>query len=92
MFRFDLHIHSTLSDGDKSPAEIILMAVKNKVKLLSITDHDIISEKEDISAILKNHSLKFIHGAEINCRHKSLSLEILGYYIDPAEKKLSAKL
>jgi len=92
MFRFDLHIHSTLSDGEKSSSEIIRMAVKNKVKLLAITDHDIISEKKDISDILKNHSLKFIHGVEINCRHKSVSLEILGYHIDPVEKKLSEKL
>lgn len=92
MFKFDLHIHSTLSDGDKSPAEIILMAVKNKVKLLSITDHDIISAKKDIADLLKTRSLTFIHGIEINCRHKSQSMEILGYYIDPAERKLRDKL
>jgi len=92
MFKFDLHIHSTLSDGDKSPMEIIRIAVKNKVKLLSITDHDIVLEKNDVNEYAKKHSIKFINGAEINCSHKSLRLEILGYNIDPAERKLSKKL
>ncbi|RMF91964.1 MAG: PHP domain-containing protein [Candidatus Schekmanbacteria bacterium] len=92
MYNFDLHIHSTLSDGELSPFDIVQMAKRNNVKILAITDHDIVSEKNEIIPLLKKHSIEFLHGVEINCSHKSLRLEVLGYNIDPSNKKLSKKL
>ena len=41
----DLHIHSSYSDGCKTPEEIIDSAIKNKIKYISITDHDSISSQ-----------------------------------------------
>ena len=39
----DLHIHTTESDGDFSPEEIIEKAVKAKLRVIAITDHDVVS-------------------------------------------------
>ena len=36
----DLHIHSNLSDGDKSVKELIDILKQKKIELFSITDHD----------------------------------------------------
>lgn len=38
--KIDLHIHSNYSDGVLSVFQIIDEAVKNKVQIISITDHD----------------------------------------------------
>ena len=38
--KIDLHIHSHYSDGMLSPSELIEKAVKEDVKIISITDHE----------------------------------------------------
>ena len=48
MENFDLHIHSTCSDGEKSVSEIIGYAKDNNFKYISITDHDNIDCIEEI--------------------------------------------
>lgn len=37
---FDLHMHTTASDGVLSPAEIVKMAVSKGIESIAITDHD----------------------------------------------------
>ncbi|MBE9594246.1 MAG: PHP domain-containing protein, partial [Proteobacteria bacterium] len=47
----DLHIHSTASDGTLSPAEILKLAQKLKLRAIAITDHDTIDgSKEALQA------------------------------------------
>ena len=36
----EIHMHSIFSDGEFSPSELINLAEKNKVSVLSLTDHD----------------------------------------------------
>ena len=36
----DLHAHTKGSDGDKTPEELIDLAISRKLKALAITDHD----------------------------------------------------
>ena len=39
----DLHTHSYISDGSCSPTDVIKAAKKNKLKAISLTDHDSIA-------------------------------------------------
>ena len=39
-FNFDLHCHSTVSDGLLAPAEVVRRATANGVSVLALTDHD----------------------------------------------------
>ena len=41
--KIDLHIHSTFSDGMNNVMEIIELAKKNDIGIISLTDHDSIS-------------------------------------------------
>ena len=41
--RFDLHTHSSHSDGTYAPAEIVRFAARGRIDLLALTDHDCIS-------------------------------------------------
>ena len=36
----DLHVHTTASDGQYSPTEIIRMAKDKNISLIAVTDHD----------------------------------------------------
>ena len=40
MTRYDLHSHSTRSDGLLSPAEVVRRAAARGVDVLALTDHD----------------------------------------------------
>ena len=76
----DLHIHSSYSDGCKTPEEIIDSAIKNKIKYISITDHDSISSQY----VTRNSydDLVIIPGIELSTEYNDMELHILGYFID----------
>ncbi len=67
--RADLHTHTHFSDGDFSPEELVLSAVRNQIAALAITDHDttsaILHAQKAISQTRVN--LKLVHGVEITC-------------------------
>ncbi|WP_368902835.1 PHP domain-containing protein, partial [Proteus mirabilis] len=37
---YDLHSHTTASDGELSPDELIDRAIEKQITVLAITDHD----------------------------------------------------
>lgn len=41
--KFDLHFHTTLSDGLKTPAEVLAIAEDRGIDFLACTDHDLIN-------------------------------------------------
>jgi len=40
MKKFEIHMHSTFSDGEFSPTRLVDIAKRNGVSELSLTDHD----------------------------------------------------
>ena len=80
----DLHIHSTYSDGDKKPIEILQIAEKLKLKYISITDHENCKAYEDIEKInIKDfYQGKLITGCELMTNYKNIIIEILGYNVN----------
>ncbi len=89
----DLHIHTNLSDGALSPKEIIDEAVKNKVNVISIADHDTIDAYDSNLynyAISKN--IKIINAVEISTKTNNIGVHVLGYNFDINNKDLRKKL
>lgn len=84
----NLHIHTYHSDGVLSPAQVIKNAKKDKLKYLSITDHNTIDAYKDIS----NSDLagiNLITGVEFDCWYKTNFLHILGYGFDLNNESLN---
>ena len=73
MKKFDLHIHTTESDGKKSPKEVVDI-IKEMNKIYSITDHDDIGGYKYVNPA--------ITGAEIAVCHNGRLLDVLIYGID----------
>lgn len=89
----DLHIHTTYSDGELTPREVIDMAVKNKVSIISITDHDTIGAyEEELFDYAKDNNIKIIPGVEISTKNDKCGIHVLGYNIDLNNEEFKNKL
>ena len=64
---FDLHSHSTNSDGQHSVSEVAQMMSDSKVRYWSLTDHDTILGWESARQAAENQGLVFIPGVELTC-------------------------
>lgn len=80
--RFDLHSHSTCSDGLLSPAELVERAVQRGVDVLALTDHDEIKGVADAQAAAAQRGLRLISGVEISVLWEEVTLHIVGLNID----------
>ena len=89
----DLHIHTTCSDGELTPREVIDMAIKNKVSIISITDHDTIGAYEkELFDYAKDNNIKIIPGVEISTKNDKCGIHVLGYNIDLNNEEFKNKL
>jgi predicted metal-dependent phosphoesterase TrpH len=87
--QFDLHCHSTVSDGLLSPPELVAYAANRGVKVLALTDHDDMSGLKAARKEALKHDIKFINGVEISVTWKRRTLHIVGLKVD--ENNLALK-
>jgi len=88
----DLHAHTTASDGDCPPAELVSLAERKHLAVLAVTDHDItdgVAEAAEVAAALP---LRFVAGVEISAEFPAGTMHILGLGIDPASGDLQETL
>jgi predicted metal-dependent phosphoesterase TrpH len=92
---FDLHTHSSFSDGLLTPTELVIRAAKNGVTHLALTDHDEVAglaEAHRAAKALVKHSLRVIDGIECSALWETRTLHIAGLFIDPTNPNLIAAL
>jgi predicted metal-dependent phosphoesterase TrpH len=89
---FDLHCHSTVSDGLLSPAELVAHATKRGVKVLALTDHDDLGGLQAAREAALEHGIQFINGVEISVTWKRRTLHIVGLKVDIHNVPLRAAL
>lgn len=88
----DLHIHSVFSDGTNTPSELVQIAKRNNVLVISLTDHDTIEGQYELMDEAKKHGINIIPGVEISTSVYGVRIHILGYYIDLNNGKLKKYL
>ncbi len=84
----DLHIHTTESDGELTPSEVVNEAIKCGLNTISITDHDSVDGVTEARIASNGSLLNVIPGIEFSAIHKDQELHILGYYINISNKEL----
>jgi len=89
---FDLHLHTTASDGTMSPAEIVRYAKGKGLRVIAITDHDTIEGLQEGMQEGDKVGLEVIPGVELSADAPKGTMHLLGYYIDPACSELADKL
>lgn len=85
---FDLHCHSTVSDGLLAPGDVVTRAAANGVTTLSLTDHDELSGLPEARKAAATLGLDFVDGVEISISWREVTIHILGLHIDPANAVL----
>ncbi|EIC29669.1 MULTISPECIES: PHP domain-containing protein [Methylomicrobium] len=86
---YDLHCHSTASDGALSPAELVRRAHRQGVTALALTDHDTTAGLGEAQRTAQAEGLRFIPGIELSCQWQGKCLHIVGLGIDPAYAPLA---
>lgn len=80
---YDLHSHSTASDGSLTPAELVNRALHQGVQALALTDHDTVAGLSEASQAAQATSLKLIPGIELSANWNGQCYHIIGLGIDP---------
>lgn len=89
---FDLHCHSTISDGLFTPPDLVAHAAKRGVKVLALTDHDDLGGLDLARKAALEHGIQFINGVEISVTWKRRTLHIVGLKIDIENSALKTAL
>ncbi len=83
MLDYDLHCHSTVSDGLLSPTELVARAAGRGVKFLALTDHDDVAGLAEAASAAAQYDMQLINGVEISVTWRNFTLHIIGLKIDP---------
>ena len=92
MDRIDLHVHSIASDGTFSSRELLAEAKRINLTTIAITDHDCVDGLDEGIIAASKLGIEFVPGVEITTLFENKRIEILGYFIDPLNERLSELL
>jgi len=84
----DLHTHTTASDGQYTPAELVSMAKERGLSVLAVTDHDTIAGVEEAQRAGSALGLQVIRGVELSAK-EHLNFHILGYGFRDGDTELA---
>jgi predicted metal-dependent phosphoesterase TrpH len=91
--RGDLHTHSTFSDGVLSPTELIDLAYRRGVRVMSLSDHDTTDGlPEAFAAAARYPDFTLIAGIEMSTDVPGSEVHVLGHFIDWHDEEFQAKL
>ena len=85
----DLHVHTTASDGQYSPAQIIEKAAEKNIKVIAITDHDTTAGLTEARAAGQQFGVTVVGGIEINITFPSGEFHLLGLGLKESSPSLN---
>lgn len=74
----DLHVHTTASDGQYTPSQIIEKASDKNIGVIAITDHDTIAGIDEGAAAARKQGITFVPGTELNINFPTGEFHLLG--------------
>lgn len=89
--RADLHIHTTHSDGEYTPAQVVELALRSGLSAIAITDHDTMCAIP-VARAAAPAELEVVSGVELTCEHDGHEVHLLGYFVALEHSGLNATL
>lgn len=90
---FDLQSHSSYSDGEFSPTDVVRAAAAAGVELLALTDHDSVTGVQEALDAGPDSGLRVIPATELSSVDETYEeLHILGYLVDHRDPEFGATL
>ena len=88
----DLHAHTTASDGDQSPTDLVRLAREAGLAALGVTDHDTTAGLAEATQAGKTYGVEIVPGVELSAEVDRGQCHLLGYLIDPDAPELLTRL
>ncbi len=89
--RADLHVHSTLSDGEYTPTQVVGEARRAGLRAVAVTDHDTLAGVAEARAAAGN-DIEVVPGVEISTTFAGREFHLLGYFVRTNADELNATL
>ncbi len=86
---YDLHCHSTTSDGVLSPRALVQRAAGQGVDFLALTDHDDTRGLVEARATATELGIELVAGVEVSITWRNSTVHIVGLRVDPDEAILA---
>ena len=80
----DMHMHSSASDGALAPAALVALCAQERVRLMSLTDHDTMAGVPEAARAAEAHGVGLVPGAEISTLWAGQTIHVVGLGLDPA--------
>lgn len=87
--KLDLHTHSTASDGQYTPTELVQRAKEAGLSYYALTDHDTIDGIAEAKTAARSLDVSFIPGIEISTQLEE-EIHMVGLWIDENNPMLTA--
>lgn len=89
---YDLHCHSTHSDGLLAPADVVQRAAGRGVDVLALTDHDELAGLGEAREAAREAGITLINGSELSVSWHDDTVHIVALGIDPDNAELASGL
>jgi predicted metal-dependent phosphoesterase TrpH len=82
----DLHLHTTVSDGQLTPAKLVERVHAAGITVMSVTDHDTVAALAEVRRAAATLGIAVVDGVEVTAVHSRRDVHMLGYFIDPSDE------
>ncbi len=89
---FDLHNHSTASDGVLTPTQLVELGARNGVQAIALTDHDTVDGVAEAAEAARRLGVRLVTGVEISVSWGSTTVHVVGLGFDAGNEALVAGL
>jgi predicted metal-dependent phosphoesterase TrpH len=80
--QYDLHAHSTASDGTLTPTQLMQRAHAAGVDVMALTDHDTLEGLAEAAAAARSLGLTFVPGVEVSVTWEGATVHVVGLGVD----------
>lgn len=88
----EIHSHSTASDGDLTPREVVAFAHRMGVTTLALTDHDTVDGLDEAAEAARECGVDFLPGIELTVAVPHGSMHLLAYLPTTSPSVLAERL
>lgn len=88
----DLHVHTSVSDGDFPPEEVVRLAAEAGLQAIAVTDHDTLDGFAEAAEAGRRWGIEVVPGVEISASSEGKDIHVLGYFVDVSDVRFRERL
>lgn len=81
--KIDLHAHTTASDGERGPRDLVRAAAAAGIDVLGVCDHDTVAALGEALEEGASAGVRIVPGIELSTQADGTDVHVLGYFVDP---------